>query len=52
MACSESITPLPIPRPGMLITRLRLMSSCGIDDPLEVRERVLDLAALVKRCPR
>jgi hypothetical protein len=29
IACNESITPLPIPRAGTLMTRRRLTSSCG-----------------------
>ena len=37
-----------MPRAGTLITRRRLTSSCGLMIELEVRERVLDLLALVE----
>ena len=42
------MTALPMPRDGTLTTRLKLTSSCGIDDQLEVREGVLDFLPLVE----
>ena len=38
-ASSDSITPLPMPRAGTLMTRRRLTSSCGLRTQLQVRER-------------
>ena len=37
-----------MPRAGTLITRRRLTSSCGLSTSLQIRERVLDLLALVE----
>ena len=48
IACSASITPLPMPRAGTLITRRKLTSSCGLMISLQVGERVLDFLALVE----